>query len=357
MEGMDTSPHLYVFIMAGGSGERFWPLSRKETPKQLLRLFSGETLLGETAKRLEGLVPPERLFILTNAAQVEGTRKHLPWFPAAQIIGEPAKRDTAPAAALATAIARARDPDAVVVLLPADQLIKDSEASRRNLADAAQRAGQQPSLITLAIPPTFPATGFGYLQLGEELETGGTTSFARVDRFVEKPDLATAEEYLKTGKHFWNAGIFVWKASVFLDQTAALQPELAGFITEFPAGDFFKYLAEEFPGLPKKSVDYAIMEQATSVVAARTQFDWDDVGSWTSLPDHLGRDTDGNTVKGSATIHEAKNNILFSTGRTIAICGADDLVVVETPDAVLVCHRDRVQEVKKLLPGLPPDLL
>ncbi|MEM6823206.1 MAG: sugar phosphate nucleotidyltransferase, partial [Verrucomicrobiota bacterium] len=327
-------------------------------PKQLLRLFSDESLLGETAQRVKSIVPNDHLFILTNEAQVAPTREALSNHPDVQIIGEPAKRDTAPAAALATAMAYVQDPDAIIVLLPADQLIKDVEAFQRNLSDAITRANSGKSLISIAIKPTFPATGFGYLHLGEKQPTGasGTEVFS-VKRFVEKPDLETAKSYLDSGEYAWNAGMFVWRASAFLNVADQHAPELSKFIRAFPKENQEQFLTENFSQLPKISVDYAIMEKATSVEAARAEFDWDDVGAWTAIPQHMSQDEDGNTIKGTALSLDSSNNILFSTKRQIAVCGVQDLVVVEVDDAVLVCHRDHVQNIKKLLPDLPEELV
>jgi mannose-1-phosphate guanylyltransferase len=355
---MKTSTHLHVFIMAGGSGERFWPLSRTQTPKHLLRLFSEQTLLEQTWRRLDGLVPPEQIYVLTNIAQVEAILKAVPGLKREQLIAEPAKRDTAPAAALATAVARARDPQAVVALLPADALIKNVALFQKNLADAAEQATQPGVIVTLGIPPAWASPGFGYLQLGDTLPAGSNGSaLRRVLRFVEKPDAETAQRYVADGHYRWHAGIFIWSADTFQREAEKQTPALATFIQNFPTGEPTAYLAEQFPLLPKISVDYAIMERASQVVAAEAEFDWDDVGSWTALPAHLPQDAQGNTIRGTALTLESKGNILFSTGPHIALCGVDNLVVVATGDAVLVCHPDRVQDVKKLLPQLPPELL
>ncbi len=338
--------------MAGGSGERFWPLSRAKTPKHLLRLLSDRTLIEMTARRLEGLVPWERVFVLTNAAQADAVRAELPFLPAENVLAEPEKRDTAPACALATGFARARDPQAVCALLPADAMIHNIAMFQRQLAGAAAAAAERDALVLFAISPTYPATGFGYLHLGDDI--GGA---CRVLRFVEKPDLPTANTYLRSGQYAWNAGMFLWRAEVFQREAERLVPALGKFIEDFPAGDPAAYLGERFSALPKISVDYAVMEQASEVQAIRAQFDWDDVGSWTALPEHLGHDDDGNTVRGEVVQHESSNNVVLSNGRLIALCGVENLVVVETADALLVCHRDAVQDIKKLQPLLPKTLL
>ncbi len=355
---MKEFPHAYVCIMAGGSGERFWPMSRQRTPKHLLKLFSERTLVEETVRRLEGLVEREHVFVLTNQAQLEATRTALDGLlPPRQIIAEPAKRDTAAAAALATGLVRARDPQAVMALLPADSFIKDAAAFAQQLGAGLARAAQTPALLTFAVKPTHPATGFGYLEIGE-LVAGGD-GFRRVVRFVEKPDAATAARYVAAGNFAWNAGMFVWSVGAFLAEAERQTPALAKFIREFPAGDPAGYLAERFAALePKVSVDYAIMEKAVSVETMLAEFDWDDVGLWTALPAHLAADPAGNAVRGPViSVAGAENNIAVSNGRVIALVGVKDLVVVETADAILVCHRDAVGEIKQLMPHLPKDVL
>lgn len=348
----------FAFVMAGGSGERFWPMSRQKTPKHLLRLLDERTLLETTIARLEGVVPKEHTFVLTNAAQLEGTVAALPGISAANIIAEPAKRDTAPACALATAIARASAPDAVCIVLPADAMIHDVATFRNQLRDAIGTAAAGDAIVTLGIPPAFPSTGFGYLETGKHLPDGPHGSRVRhLLRFVEKPDLDTATRYVRDGHFFWNAGIFLWRAETFLGEARRQKPELAGFIEGLPSlAALPAWLAEKFPHLPKISVDYAIMENAASVVTILADFDWDDVGAWTALPSHLGLDPHGNSIRGPVVQHASGGNIAVSNGRMIALCGVHDLVVVETPDAILVCHKDAVQHVKNLQPLLPPEL-
>jgi len=353
MAAVASSPSTHVFILAGGSGERFWPLSRKHHPKQFLSLLGGPSLLQRTIQRAAPLCPEGALRILTNEALAEPTRNHCPGIP---VIAEPARRDTGPACALATALAHASHPGSVVVLLPADPWIPQDDVFRQDLESAISLAHSGSHLVTVAIRPTHPATGFGYLEAGEPIP-GAPEAFA-VRRFVEKPGLETAQSYLESGIHYWNAGIFVWRASAFLEETRRCAPELAQFIEAFPtqpaAQDSF--IASHFPSLPKLSVDFAVMEKARQVAAIPARFDWDDIGTWTALPSHLPSDPDSNTSLGPIAALDSRRNITVSQGRTIALCGVEDLVVVETPDAVLVCHRSAVQEVKKLLPLLPPEL-
>jgi len=355
---MKENPNAYVCIMAGGSGERFWPMSRQRTPKHLLKLFSERTLLEETVRRLEGVVPAANVYVLTNEAQLAATREALSFLAPEQIVAEPAKRDTAPAAALATGLVRARDAEAVLAVLPADHLIGNVERLREQLAAGLARAATTDALLTFAITPTYPSPGFGYLEMGPELARtpeGGVVR--KVARFVEKPDIATAEQYLASGHYAWNAGMFLWSVKSFLTEADRHAPALAEFVRAFPAGDPTAYLKAKFGELPKISVDYAIMEKAPAVETIVAEYDWDDVGMWTSLPQHLPADPHGNAVRGHFVAADAKNNVVMSNGRTIALVGVTDLVVVETPDAVLVCHRDKVQDIKKLMPQLPPHLL
>lgn len=353
-----NSSKIFAFVMAGGSGERFWPMSRQSTPKHLLRLLDDRTLLETTVRRLEGLVPLENTFVLTNSAQIDATLAAVPFLPARNIVAEPAKRDTAPACALATAIARAIDLDAVCIILPADAMIHDTEMFRACLSDATELAATGGAIATIGVPPTFPASGYGYLETAEALPQGAQGSLMHaLRRFVEKPDSETARGYIAAGNFLWNAGIFVWRASTFLDEARRQLPPLADFIESMRTiEDLPAHLATRFSSLPKISVDYAIMENARSVATVLATFDWDDVGAWTALPAHITPDADGNCKRGKVVHHKAKNNIVVSNGRLIALCGVDDLVVVETPDAILVCGKDSVQAVKALQPLLPAEL-
>jgi mannose-1-phosphate guanylyltransferase len=357
---MTDNSHFYACIMAGGSGERFWPMSRASVPKHLLKLFSERTLLEETVRRIGGVVRRENIFVLTNEVQLAGSRAALAGLvPPEQIVAEPAKRDTAPAAALATALVRARAGEAATLaLLPADAFITNLETFRTQLGAAMIDAATRDSIITFGVKPTYPSTGFGYLEVGPESGRHlGTFPIRKVTRFVEKPDLTTAERYLEDGIYLWNAGIFVWNVATFLMEAEHSAPALAAFIREFPRSDWTDFLAQRFPLLHKTSVDYAIMEKSHRVETLLARFDWDDVGLWTALPKHLPADAAGNTVRGKIVACDATNNIAVSNGRLIALCGVKDLVVVETADAILVCHRDAVQEIKRLTQRLPKELL
>lgn len=262
-----------------------------------------------------------------------------------------------------------------MAVLSSDALIHDRSGCGRQIAGALERATQTDALLTFGIRPTYPSTGFGYLELGDEVaRTPAAGRIRQVRRFVEKPDAATAQRYVDSGNYLWNAGMFVWRAAAFLREAERHAPTLADFIRGFPAAHPLagggqlsspgaadaagRYLEERFPTLePKVSLDYAIMEKAAAVEAVIAEFDWDDVGLWTALPKHLPPDPSGNTVRGPVAAVASTNNIAVSNGRLIALCGVKDLVVVETPDAILVCHRDAVQNVKQLMPQLPKELL
>jgi mannose-1-phosphate guanylyltransferase len=372
---MNEDPRFYACIMAGGSGERFWPMSRQRSPKQLTRLFGDSTLIEDTVARLEGVVRRENIFVLTNRVQLEATRAALPMLNPEQIVAEPAKRDTAPAAALAVALVRSRDPNAVMAVLSADALIHDGKRCGQQIGAALAHATKTSALLTFGIPPSFASTGFGYLETGDNVGRGADGSvFRRVKRFVEKPDAVTAQQYVDSKRFLWNAGMFVWSVGAFLAEATRNAPGLAKFIREFPAahpsaGSGQKvspgarsaaelYIEEHFPTLePKVSLDYAIMEKANAVETVIAEFDWDDVGLWTALPKHIAPDPSGNTIRGEASAVASTNNIVVSNGRMIALCGVKDLVIVETADAVLVCHRDAVQNIKQLVQQLPKELL
>ncbi len=340
--------------MAGGSGERFWPLSRIARPKHLVPLLSEVTLLEATVRRVEQALPSSQIFVLTNAAQIEGCRAVLPHFAAHQFVAEPAKRDTAPACALGTALVRNLDPEAVVVFLPADALIKDSTTFAQQLKLASELAAKDDTIVTFGIRPVHASTRFGYLESGAALpESTASCPFFNVERFVEKPDAVHALTYLRSGKYFWNAGIFLWKTGTFLREAKRSKPELAKFIEEFPQKNGDAYIASHFAALPKISVDYAIMEKAERVTVVEARFDWDDMGSWTALPAHLPMDDNGNTVRGLTATHDSHGNIAIATKRLIALCGVRDLIVIETDDAILVCHRDAAEQIKHLQSKLP----
>lgn len=355
---LSDSPAPCAVIMAGGRGERFWPLSRAARPKQFVDLFGGKPLIRHAADRLDGLVPPDRLFVVTSRDLVPATREALPDLPPEQIVGEPVGRDTAAACALATELVarRAGSPDTPMAILTADQLMGDLPIFRRTLADAFRLVAERPVIATIGITPTYPATGFGYIESGDPLPFPGETTFVHVARFVEKPDAATAARYLAGGRHFWNAGMFLWTPRTFRDALRRHRPALAdGFDALAPVlgtPAFDAALERLYNGLERISVDYAVMEKADNIVMARGEFVWDDVGSLAALPGHFPADADGNVALGRTALLESARNIVVShggDGHLVAVFGANDLVVVHTPDATLVCPRERAADLKRLV--------
>ncbi len=341
--------------MAGGVGERFWPMSRRKRPKQLLSIVGKQTMIQQTVARLQGVVAPSRVVVVTTADQVALVRKQLPRVK--HVIAEPAGRNTAPCVGLAAAIIGKHDPNAVMVVVPADSYIPDVVQYRRVVADALEFAGRENVLITIGIRPTSPHTGYGYVQLGEPV----TGRISRAKRFVEKPDRATAEQFLASGDYLWNAGMFVWSVRAINEAFAKLQPEMAAGCRTIQAAvgtkSFARVLKREFLKMTKISIDYAIMEKADNVVVARGDFAWDDVGDWAAIDRHHEKDAAGNVARSAFIGVDAKNCVVVSdTGKIITLVGVSDLVVVQTGDATLICrksHSQRVREIVKQLAAHP----
>ena len=351
---------IYALILAGGSGQRFWPLSRRNRPKQLLRLVSERTLLEETVARLEGFVPTERILILTNIEQEKGVRDLLEGFPKQNIIAEPAKRDTAAAVALGAGWVAARDHSATMLAFPADHVIADRAAFQETMKTAAAAAEETGALVTIGIKPTWACPGFGYIEQGEpvRLRSDGKIAVHRVVRFREKPNVDLAESFLRKGNFRWNAGMFVWSVPTVLSEFNRHAPELADFISQVRSPkDLDKILHERFAKLPRISFDYAIMEKTEHVLVVEASFDWDDVGSWQAVAHYFKKDEHGNAANGALTAFDSSDNIIFNDGETtIALLGVHNLIVVRTGDAILICHRHQAEKIKNLVGKLPPEL-
>ena len=343
----------FAVILAGGKGERFWPLSTAKKPKQLLSLVGDRTLLGQAVARLKGLIPPENTFVITNADLVAGCHAAAPELPPENIVGEPVGRDTAPAVALAAALVKARDPKAVFCILTADHVIGAEDVFRRTLDAGLQLAAKEDVLITIGITPTEPATGFGYIEGAKSLGRKDGIEFLKVKRFVEKPDLQTAQGYLKTGKFFWNAGMFIWSVKAIEAAFKAHKPPLARLLAKLKSVSgkpaFATTLADEYAKVEKISIDYAVMEHAKNIVVARSEFPWDDVGSWTALENHFPKDAKRNTLIGHAATFDSAGNIIVSRDQLTALVGVKNLIVVQADGVTLVCARDRAQDIKQLL--------
>jgi mannose-1-phosphate guanylyltransferase len=353
------SNSIYALILAGGSGERFWPLSRRARPKQLLRLVSNKTLLEETVARVDGWVPRERILILTNVEQESAVRELLKDFPRENIVAEPAKRDTAAAVALGAGWVAIRDHAATMVVLPADHVIRDEKAFHETMNLAAAAAEETGGLVTIGIKPTWACPGFGYIELGEPVRlkrSKGTVH--HVVRFREKPNVDLADAFLRSGHFRWNAGMFVWSVPTLLSEFNRHAPELADFISQLrAAGKFENVLRERFAKLPRVSFDYAIMEKADRVLVVEASFDWDDVGSWSAVAKYFKQDEHNNAANCATTVSDATNNIVYDEdGTAITLLGVHNLIVVRTRDAVLICHRHQAEKIKELIGKLPPGL-
>ncbi|HEY4706853.1 MAG TPA: mannose-1-phosphate guanylyltransferase/mannose-6-phosphate isomerase [Thermodesulfobacteriota bacterium] len=341
---------LYAAILAGGIGSRFWPLSRETTPKQLLKVVGDESLLKCTIKRLQPLVPPERVMIVTNARQAEIIRLHLTCdgssLGAPGYVIEPMGRNTAAAIALAAIDLYRKDPDAVMAVLPADHVIEDGKPFRAALK-AALQAAREGHLVTFGIVPTHPETGYGYIKsvprAFKKIEGFG---IRKVERFVEKPDIKRARQYLKDGGYYWNSGIFLWKASRILDEMKKHLPDTFESLTTYRDAEG---LAAAYKNLKDVSIDHGILEKAKDVVVIPANFPWSDMGSWSSFNTILKPDSEGNIVRGRVVDIGSKNSIVLGCDRAVATIGLKDMIIVDTPDATLVCPRDRAQEVKEVV--------
>lgn len=357
---MSFSKNTYALILAGGSGARFWPLSRDAKPKQLLDLFGDGTLLAQAIRRLQGLVPNENILILTNEKQVQAVRENAPMLPPDNIFAEPAKRDTGPAVALGIGLVAARDPEALMMVLPADQLIRDIDSFQAVMRDALATAGQTGGLVTIGIEPTWPCPSYGYIERGASAALPGLTHEPfEVKRFREKPSPEVAEDFLRQGGFTWNAGMFVWSIPAVTAQLAKHAPDLAGFIdTLRQSKNLLGTVVEAFPNLHARSIDYALMEKADRVLNLAATFDWDDVGSWISVAKYLGAFGQDNRANTAITEISSKNNIVFNARpeSRVALLGVEDLIVVQTHDALLVANRHEADAIKNLTPLLPEEL-
>ncbi|MFZ5803006.1 MAG: mannose-1-phosphate guanylyltransferase [Candidatus Omnitrophota bacterium] len=350
---------LWAVIMAGGFGTRFWPESRRERPKQFLRFFGPKTLVEATADRLRGLLPSARTLVVTQADKVPLVRKTLTKIPRSQVWGEPAGRNTAPCAILAASWIAQRDPDGVLALLPADHHIKRVPAFRRALRSAARAAAVTGLPVTFGIRPACAHTGYGYLETGKPVRLPGAGTFRALKRFCEKPALGLAKKYVRSGRYLWNSGMFVWKASALLAAARKYLPKAYALAQKITAGDFASRMKKDFANMPSISIDYGLMEKLRGrILALPSDFGWSDLGSWTSFAELCRRDGAGNVACGKTLFAESEGNIVRSgTGRLVALLGAKGMVVVDTPDVLLVCAKERTESIRQVVAALRgPDL-
>ena len=350
----------YIIIMAGGLGERFWPVSRERKPKQLITLLADRSFLQQTVDRVKPVAPLENILIITNAVQAAAVRRQLPELPRRNIIGEPCGRDTCAAVALGAALVGARSGNGVMAVLPADHVIPDEAKFRRVLIDSMALAKRESALVTIGIQPQEPATGYGYIQVGNKLAKSFKSTFFTAKKFVEKPNLAMAKRYLKSGNYRWNAGMFIWSHETIAAELCRQQPQLFEVAEKWRGiRSLVKLnaaLARDYPKLEKISVDYAIMENALNIVCADGVFGWDDLGSWPALARHLKPDADGNCTVGDLVQVDSANNVVFDA-RTrsrapIALVGISEMIVVLADDAMLVARKSESQKIKQIVAHL-----
>lgn len=347
---------LRVVIMAGGVGTRFWPLSRKKRPKQFLPVTSEKTMIEETVSRLLSLVPYSKIYTIANPEQTQAIRSLLPKLPEENLLIEPQGKNTAPSLILSTATIFLQNPKAVVAALPADHLIKESSLFLKKLKAGAVAASKGENLIIFGIPPSYPATGYGYIQFSKEnLIQILDENFYALQEFKEKPGLERAKIFLTKGNYFWNSGMFLWQASVFAQKLEEYSPAMFLYwekILDALKNNDETQIKSIFEEIPSISIDYALMEKAKGVLMGEGNFGWSDVGAWSSLADIWPQDNKGNALRGEGILLDSENCILYNPLKLTALIGVKDLIVVNTEDALLICHKDQDQKVKEVVEKL-----
>jgi len=346
---------LYALIMAGGSGTRLWPASREARPKQLLGLLSERTMLQEACQRVAPLVPDDQIFVVTSEAYTDVVRQQIPQVPAANVIGELEGHGTAPCIGLSALYLKRLDPEAVMAVLTADHYIEKADELRGALGAAAQVA-EEGRLVTLGIEPNRPATGYGYIERGERLARISGLDVYRVEKFTEKPDLSTAQAFMESGRYYWNSGMFIWKVSAILREFEKLMPRLYAQLMEIDAAlgtaEERAVLELVWPQVKKETIDYGIMERAEDVAVIPVDIGWSDVGDWTALSDLLPADAEGNVVVGQHVGLDTRGCLIHGSCHLVTTIGLEDMIIVDTEDALLVCPRERAQEVRDLVKKL-----
>lgn len=345
--------NFYSVIMAGGRGSRFWPRSRKKSSKQILNIIGKNTMIQDTVYRTDGLITPDRIYIVTNQLLRDEIIEQVPEVPEDQVIAEPKARSTAPALGLAAAMIYKKDPDAIIAAFAADHLIEDDDLLQQDLTFAAQIAEERDLLVTFGVPMLRPETGFGYILAGETITESDGTRARKVVHFTEKPNRETAESFLSNPDYFINSGMFVWKARVLLEEIDIHLPDLGKGLKKIASrlGTPLeaKMIGEIFPAFKSISIDYGVMEKSERVAMVPARFGWNDIGSWSSLYEVWPKDENGNASIGRKLSIDTKNSLIYSPKKFVATIGLEDIVIVETEDALLVCHKDRAQDVSKIV--------
>lgn len=353
--------HLYMVVLCGGGGTRLWPRSRKKTPKQFIHLFGKETLYQKAINRVEGIIPPERIFVITNKLYVDEIKKESPLIPEENIIAEPYKKDTAMAMGVASAYVHAQDPDAVIVNLASDHMIQDVEEFRNTLKIAAQVAYEDKHIVTVGINPTYAHTGLGYIHAKDEIKKVGNLPVLEVEGFTEKPKLTAAKAFLATGQYFWNANMYTWRTKTVLDAFKNYAPEIGARIKNIQKAigtdKEKKVLEKEYSEVEKISIDYAISEKVDKMLMVPGDFGWSDVGDWSVVHD-LGDKSEANNVviqnndNGGYIGKEVQDCLIHSDKQLVTVIGLKNMVVVDAKDALLICPKNRTQEVKQIVKKL-----
>lgn len=343
----------YVVIMAGGVGSRFWPRSRKKSPKQLLNIFGKNTMIQETYFRVKDFVSPQNTFVITNKVQKALIEEQLPEIPARNIIAEPVGKNTAPCIGVAAKIINNISKDSVFITLPADHLIKDKDKFIDALNKGIDFACKSNGLLTFGITPSRPETGYGYINFKKnEIEK----KIHKVRKFVEKPDITTAEKYLESKEYLWNSGMFIWRSDVILSEIKNYLPSIFDKLEkigdELSEENLTKILNQIYPEMEEVSIDYGIMEKSRKVYVIESDFGWSDVGSWETVYELHDKDNMKNAVVGDVYLDDVKNSYVYSPGKYTAVIGAENFVIINTDDALLVCRREKTQDVKKIVDNL-----
>lgn len=341
---------IYAVIMAGGVGSRFWPRSKKKTPKQMLQIFGENTMIQDTVSRLNGLVDTQNILVITNRLQKEGICEQLPQIPSDNVIEEPFGRNTAACIGLASIIIEKRDKDAVMIVLPADHIIRDKEAFHKVLKNAIEFAYKSGGLLTIGITPTRPETGYGYIQIDDKEVA---QNIYKVFTFAEKPNYATAVRFLESGDFMWNSGMFIWRTDSILEEMKVHMPDLFESLESikksFGKSNFESVLTNLYGQLKKISIDYGVMEKSNKVYLTKGSFNWSDVGSWEEVYQLSEKDSNGNSISGKVYSDMSVDSYIYSPNKFTAVIGVENLIIINTDEALLICRRDNCQDVKKVV--------
>lgn len=347
--------HAYAIILAGGSGTRFWPLSRRKFPKQLLELFGRGSLLEQTVARVKDFIPPKRIYVFTNTLLDAEIRRRFPRIPSHQIVAEPAARNTAPTIGLAAHEVLRRDPDGIMVVLPADQVVTKLGEFGKAIEQACLLAEVEGNSVVIGLKPSRPETGYGYIRVGNPLKRVNGLAICKVLKFTEKPGLASAKRFVAAGNYFWNGGMFIWRATTLLKNLARHQPKMERLLSKITEAGGVRAVAtfrRLFPRMEKISIDYAVMEKISSIYAVTVDMGWSDVGSWTTVYELRRKDEKGNIQPVKSLSLNSERNLIVSSGKFVVTVGVQDLIIVDTDDALLVCAQASTQDVGKAVQEL-----